>query len=357
MVCHECDLLLQSPSLAPREKAHCPRCHYQLSSHSQNALDKVLAFAASAVIFLIISVFFPFIGLNAQGQEREINLLASLDILIASDYGSLAVLFLLTVLLIPLLWLIGIFYVLTALKFQQPWPGAKHILRLANYAQPWNMAEIFIIGILVSFIKISALADISLGMSFWGFIGFVLCLNACVLILDKHQVWKLISKLYGPDDKMPELASHISTSSNETANSALAQGFHACHTCTAVSPLTETRCSLCNSKLHARIPASLQKTWAWLLTSILLFIPANMLPIMQTYVLGSPSNNTIFSGVISLWQHGSYPIAAIIFIASILVPVAKMLSLMALCISVQLGSLKSQQEKTILYRMTELIGR
>lgn len=355
MVCHECDLLLDAPKLEGGEKAHCPRCRFHLSTRYRHGLDKVLAFALSAMVFLAVSVLFPFLGLNAQGQERQINLLQSLDILIAADYGSLAVLFLLTVLVIPLLWLAGIAYVFLGLKQQRNWPASEQILRLANYAQPWNMAEIFIIGILVSFIKIAALADISLGLSFWAFILFVLCLNACVLVLDKHQTWRAIQAL---KPAQPALNMKLSAASVEPVqSSALKQGYHACHICTGVAPLTQSRCSLCNEALHARIPASLQKTWAWLLTSILLFIPANLLPIMQTYVLGKATHKTIFSGVISLWQHGSYPIAAIIFIASILVPVAKMLILIALCLSVQFGRYQSKAEKTTLYRMTELIGR
>lgn len=142
-----------------------------------------------------------------------------------------------------------------------------------------------------------------------------------------------------------------------TGVSALDQGYQSCHVCMSIAPIAHDHCELCGSVLHARIPNSLQKTWAWLITSILLLIPANTLPIMQTYVLGSGSGDTIFSGVITLWQHGSYPIAVIIFVASILVPVTKIVILITLCLSIQFSHASSTAEKTTLYRLTELIGR
>ena len=139
--------------------------------------------------------------------------------------------------------------------------------------------------------------------------------------------------------------------------SAMAQGLQGCPVCTTVGPADAKLCEVCGSRLHAGTDFSIQETWAWLITSVVLYIPANFLPILRTNFLGRESENTIFGGVITLWEHGSYPIALVIFIASVLVPVAKILVLIWLCVSVQLGSAVALAQKTTLYRVTEFVGR
>jgi len=101
----------------------------------------------------------------------------------------------------------------------------------------------------------------------------------------------------------------------------------------------------------------MQSTWAWLLTAVLLYLPANFLPIMYTNKWGDVHESTILGGVLKLWSHGSYPIATIIFVASVLVPIGKILILIWLCLSVQLRHSTTLQHKTKMYRITELVGR
>lgn len=144
----------------------------------------------------------------------------------------------------------------------------------------------------------------------------------------------------------------------EAANaSARAQGLQGCSVCTGVVPIDAKKCEGCGAHLHGDMSKSIQETWAWLITSIVLYIPANFLPIMHTTFLGRTTENTIFGGVIALWHHGSYPIALVIFIASVFVPIGKILILTWLCISVQRQSSLALTQKTRLYRITEIIGR
>ena len=127
--------------------------------------------------------------------------------------------------------------------------------------------------------------------------------------------------------------------------------------CTLVGPAGSTYCGSCGAHKHGGWDDSLQKTWAWLVTSILLYLPANLLPIMYTSFLGKTTESTILGGIVTLWEHGSYPIAAVIFIASVLVPLGKIIVLVWLCISVQRGHTGAHRHKTLLYRATELVGR
>ena len=137
----------------------------------------------------------------------------------------------------------------------------------------------------------------------------------------------------------------------------MAQGLQGCTVCTTVGPAEKTVCGVCGAHLHSGWSTSIQETWAWLITSVVLYIPANFLPIMHTTFLGAETANTIFGGVVTLWDHGSYPIALVIFIASVLVPIGKIIVLGWLCISVQRGSVLALPQKTRLYRMTEFVGR
>ena len=117
------------------------------------------------------------------------------------------------------------------------------------------------------------------------------------------------------------------------------------------------RCPRCGAQLHIRKPESLARTWALVCAAIIVIIPANLLPMTITTALGSTQADTILSGVIYFIQSGSWEIAAVIFIASIFVPVAKLIILIFLLLSVQLRSTWSPRDRTRLYRLTELVGR
>jgi len=109
--------------------------------------------------------------------------------------------------------------------------------------------------------------------------------------------------------------------------------------------------------MHMRVTNSLSRTWALLITAAVLYIPANVLPIMTVTYFGSGTPDTIMSGIILLLQIGSYPVAAIIFIASILVPLLKMIALLILLLSVQFGWKLDDRQRTRMYRAVELVGR
>ncbi len=141
------------------------------------------------------------------------------------------------------------------------------------------------------------------------------------------------------------------------ASSAAAEGLACCHICYKLAPEAEHSCPRCGSALHLRAPDSLQRTLALLITASILYIPANVLPIMTTEQLGSAIDSTILGGVILLIDMGSYPVAAVIFIASVLVPVGKVFVLFWLCWSVHRSHTTSRRQRTALYRVTEFIGR
>ena len=135
------------------------------------------------------------------------------------------------------------------------------------------------------------------------------------------------------------------------------QSLQSCHYCCTVQPATQQCCVFCGHALHARKRHSLQRSWIFLLTALVFYAPANLLPIMTTSQLGKESYSTIAGGVVLLWEHGSYLIAAIILVASLIVPMAKFIALITLCLSKQLKIYRKPENKIIIYRATEFVGR
>ncbi|MHC8286489.1 paraquat-inducible protein A [Pseudomonas sp. XS1P51] len=131
-----------------------------------------------------------------------------------------------------------------------------------------------------------------------------------------------------------------------------------CHSCGLACDMTHEphECERCGAPLHRRKSNSLARTWAYLLASLVFYVPANLLPVMNTTMLGSGSDSTIMAGVLEFWQHGAWDIALIIFIASIAVPGIKFVALTMLLVTVQRDSLWARKERSKLYRFVELIG-
>ena len=135
-----------------------------------------------------------------------------------------------------------------------------------------------------------------------------------------------------------------------------------CHDCRLLSRLPVgashgARCARCGAALHLRKPGSIERTWALLIAAAICYVPANLLPIMTVTSLGKTQSDTIMSGVIFLLFHGMWPLAGIVFMASVVVPLAKLFSLAFLCTSVQRRSGWRPAERTRLYRITEAVGR
>lgn len=140
---------------------------------------------------------------------------------------------------------------------------------------------------------------------------------------------------------------------------ASAMGLIACHHCDTVWQEAEegAACGRCGAKLRTRKADSLNRTWAFLIAACMMYLPANLLPVMITKTLFGSQNDTILSGVIYFWVSGAYGLAAIIFVASFLVPLFKLAALFILVLMAQRRSNWRRAERSRLYHVIELIGR
>lgn len=134
-------------------------------------------------------------------------------------------------------------------------------------------------------------------------------------------------------------------------------GLVRCHDCSLLAAAHLETCPRCGARLHLRKPDSLGRTTALVLAALVLYLPANLLPITVTTAIGTRQADTILSGVIYFMQTGSWEIASVIFIASVFVPFAKLIILVLLLVSVRFRWRWRPRDRTVLYRLTELVGR
>jgi paraquat-inducible protein A len=142
-----------------------------------------------------------------------------------------------------------------------------------------------------------------------------------------------------------------------TALSASCASCHACGFLARVPQSHGARCPRCQEALHARKPKSLERTWALVIAAAICYVPANAFPVMTVTSLGKAQSDTILSGVIYLLHHGMWPLALVVFIASVFVPLMKLVILVFLMVSLHRRSRWRPLERTRLYRITEAIGR
>jgi paraquat-inducible protein A len=194
IACHECDLLYKRQSLPPGGTARCVRCGAKLYSRKRNSLDRVLALTLTGLILFIVANVYPFLTFRLEAQIQETNLITGIIELYNQGMWIVAGVVLLTSILMPLLELTGMLYVLLPLQFnRQPWK-LPIFFRLIRSFKPWGMMEVFMVGILVAFVKLSKMATIIPGIALFAFMTLIFVLAASAATLDPHLVWNRIEK-------------------------------------------------------------------------------------------------------------------------------------------------------------------
>lgn len=345
MLCPQCDLMTQLPELNPGSKASCPRCGTTLTANWVEPQRRPTGYALAALFMLVLANLFPFVNMHVAGMSSEITLLRIPQVMVSEDYSSLATLFMVFVQAVPAVCMVVILLLVSHVKLSLPLKRA--MARMLFKIKTWGMSEIFLAGVLVSFVKLMAYGDIGIGTSFIPWCLFCVLQLRAFQCVDRRWLWNRISP-------MPSLPAEP-----VAAISGLHQGLRSCRCCTAILPADQLVCPRCSTRGHVRRRHSLQWTMALLITSFLLYIPANLMPIMITEALGSKITSTIMAGVILLWSEGSYPVALVIFIASIMVPSLKMMAIGWLCWDANSkGEAHHDSERMHkIYEVVEFVGR
>jgi paraquat-inducible protein A len=341
IACHECDALHQRDPIPPGARASCYQCGCELYRHIPHSLNRTLALYLSTLLLFVLANCFPFLSLQLGGRVVQTALFSGGWTLYQLGMPELGLLVFLTSVIFPLVAILGMLYLLIPAVFGVTAPGIGMVYRLVHNITPWSLIGVFLLGVLIAVVKLQDLADVIPGVSMYALAALLLVYSAARASFEPHALWQGVSAR-GP-----------ALTADEQADSYLN-----CHSCGWLMPADAglSHCGRCASPLHHRIPHSLQKTWALLFSATLLYVPANLYPVMTVIRFGQGEPSTILGGVLHLIEEGMWGLAMIVFFASVVVPSLKLLILAYLLISVQKKSDWRARDRTQLYRVTEVVG-
>jgi paraquat-inducible protein A len=342
IACQECDHFYYYELISAGAKANCQHCGNLLYRHIPGSLNRSLALYLTALILFIIANVFPFLSLELGGRVVENILFSSGWAMYEMGMDELAVLIILTSILFPFIVIAGMLYLLIAARMGTVAPFMAQVYRIVKSIVPWSLIGVFMLGVLIAIVKLQDLANVITGPSLIALAILLVVYTAARVSFDPKDLWSL-----------PGYSSSGISSDDITKYKILN-----CHTCGFLSRQTREyqNCVRCNSPLYHRKHNSIEATWALLTTAFLLMIPANIYPVMTVIRFGRGEPSTILSGVLHLIESGMWGLAMVVFIASIVVPVMKLIILFFLLISVHSKSIWRPRDRTLLYRATEVVG-
>jgi len=370
IACHECDALHHLNTLPEQTEAYCACCDAFLYRHVDKAtVHRSLALHLTALMLFVMANTFPFMSLKLAGRVETDMLLSAPLALFEMGMSDIGLLVLLTTIVFPLITMLAALYLLIPAAFARRAYACAPVFRMLQRLMPWSLLGVFMLAVLIAIVKLLDLAVIEVGISL---MAFAVLLPVSVMAqkdMDSALFW-------------PHRVRDAGDESDETLGRGLEAGLLHCHTCSLVvrevasnsdpnsdgnsdgqhiksqsdQQATELYCPRCADHLHSRKPNSIARTWALLIAATLLLLPANILPIMTVTRFGQGDPSTILSGVVHLIAAGMWPLGLIVFFASIMVPVSKLVTLVFLLWSVHVQSKWNPVDRIRLYRMTERIG-
>jgi len=344
VACHECDMLFHRDDIPVGARADCTRCGAELYRHIGNSLDRSLALYLATFMFMIVANFYPFITMKTAGIKATSLVSSGGLALYQFGMGELGLVVFLTSILFPLICVVGMIYLLIPVRFGRLPPFYAPVYRIVKACEPWSLLAVFMLGTLIAAVKLRALAQVIPGLGMAGFVMMLISYSAARASFDPEVLWARckVKQLHSDEFPAGAEAARVLT----------------CHTCGLLRPLDPDlhHCERCGAKVHFRVVDSMEKTWALLISACIMLIPANLYPVMSVKKLGRGNADTIVSGVIHLMEAGLFGLAFIVLFASLVVPVLKLTTLGYLLYSVRSKSDWRPRDRTLLYRITEVVG-
>jgi paraquat-inducible protein A len=340
--CPGCGLFQTVPALAAGLTAQCARCPTILRRTSAHRLDHIAALTVTAFILLVVMCLTPLMSVETAGIKHVANLFSGPEELVRRNMAALGIVVLFVTVLAPLARLTGTLYVVMRSHERTPPRQLRRVFAWAEKLRPWSMIDVFVLGVFVAYVKLGDLVTIGLAAGVYALLALTFVLVWLDSAFDREMVWERLDHRHPTDGPCLGSADAIG-----------------CETCTLVTAprLGDERCPRCESMLHERKPDSIARTWALVIAAALLYIPANYYPVLSVVQLGAGQPSTILGGVEELLTARQYPLAALVFFASILVPMLKLLGLSLMLITIQTGRSGWLRDRTRLYHIVRFIGR
>jgi paraquat-inducible protein A len=188
--CPECDLLQRAPSLPPGGLAECARCGACLFRERPSSLDHTLAYAVAAAVLFVLANSFVLMGLDAKGIRTDAHLWQTAWRLHEHGMTSVAILALMTVIVVPAMQLASLLYMLVPLRLGIHPLYLHHAFRIFHHSQPWAMVEVFVLGSIVSLVKLTQVATVEPQAGLYCLGGYVVLLAAALGAFEPHEMWR-----------------------------------------------------------------------------------------------------------------------------------------------------------------------
>ena len=296
-----------------------------------------MAFAVTSLTLFLLANLYPFLAIELGGRSKSIYLLSGVSGFASHDLVPLALFVLCISAIAPLVRVLALAVVLVGLHRPGPHTTLASLLRVAERMRPWAMLDVFFVGTLVALTKLQDLATVNVGIGLWALGLLVMTTALMEASVDRRALWERVGSatVTAPECKLPALS---------------------CTSCWLVQTAA-ARCSRCAHRLARRKPASLTRAEALVVTGLVLYLPANIYPVITVVSFGRRASATILGGVVELLNGSDWPLAIIVFTASIAVPLLKLVGLGWLLVSTRLRLRRRLADRTRLYRLIELVSR
>ena len=321
VVCHFCNADFAIDRVYPGEQIKCPNCREILIRIERYPILVPLIYSFLALFSFILCLIFPLLTVTLPYVEQvtTLSIWQLFKYLQLLDNLFLAFIYLFLVIFLPLIFIFTNLYLYLGILFRKKWPLMQKAIAMITYLRPWMMVDIFFISIIVALIKVNALADFCFGQAMVVLFAYSIFLARLVLA----------SSIYWLKDQVAQLHQQ---------------------------KLLLNKYS--DEMIKNMAKPKLQLAWALLLTSLIFYVPANILPMMNTEGIGfQPYHSNILQGIISIWNSGDYLVSSVIFIASFIIPIFKLFILFILLLSIHHQQLIPPKKLTWCYVAIERIGR
>jgi paraquat-inducible protein A len=344
LVCHECGLPQIQSAMPGPGLVRCRRCGAVLRRVAPGSVRRAVHLNLAALVLFAVANLYPFLVFTFEGRGQVAVLVSGVVRLWQQDMPLLAGIVFAASFLFPLAKMLATLWALGPFLLRLGLPGQALALRLALSLRAWAMLDVFLLAVIVAWVKLADLAVLDPGVGLWAFTAALILATAADATLDHHDLWQ-------------RLAPQVTLARLDPAAGPLL----GCAACGQVVVLRRgrswARCPRCGHAVHPPRAEAISRAWAFLSAAVAFYFPANLLPVMTVTSLGRGEPSTILGGVALLVEQRMYPVAAIVFTASVLVPLLKFLGLGFLLVTTQRRTDRWHRERTILYRIVDFVGR
>jgi paraquat-inducible protein A len=360
--CTQCGLICELPRMRPELVADCPRCSHTLWRMRRRPFEFPIACGLAAALFYLYAIVAPFLEITAYGRFSQARIETGPVQLSLQGFEWVAALVLAVSVILPGIKLGLMLTTLIGLRSGLLAPRLlKTIFRWYGPIGPWAMVDVYLLGFLVAYTRLVAIAEVHLDTAVYSLIGLMISMAAADAALDDEAVWRALDTAdieVRAANSQSSSAPPPSAQATPLAEPTTAKFQLGCHSCGLVNlGLPGERCARCRVTLRHRKTDSVNRCWAFVIAAVALYIPANIYPVFQYTQLAHTQPFTIMGGIAELLSYGLWPLAFLVFLASITIPLMKLLTLGYMLIQTQLGSETHLLGRTQAFRIVNFIGR